>query len=115
MAANTRVRIEPDIEQYLRSQGERVLGIPADKLSGADITTLTNRLLYEHKLAQTMMRQEFLPKLFGWLKGVLPGLGGSGNKVVSISQQPQQVTLPAADDLDFAADFAAQFGEEDAA
>src|ERR687886_252658 len=60
MAANTRVRIEPDIEQYLRSQGERVLGIPADKLSGADITTLTNRLLYEHKLAQTMMRQQDL-------------------------------------------------------
>lgn len=115
MATNTRVRIDSDIEVYLRSQAERVLGVPSENLSAADLTTLTNRVLYEHKLAQTMMRQEFISKLFGWLKGVLPGLGGNGNKVVAISQQPQQVVLPAADDLDFCADFAAQFGEEDAA
>lgn len=114
MATNTRVRLEPDIEAYLRSQSERVLGVSSENLSAADLTTLTNRVLYEHKLAQTMIRQEFLPKLFGWLKGVLPGLGGSGNKVVAISQQPQQVALPAADDLDFCADFVAQF-EDDAA
>jgi hypothetical protein len=86
------------------------MGIEPDKLTAADLTTLTNRILYEHKLAQTMMRQEFIPRLFGWLKGVLPALGGNGSKVVAITQ-PQQPALPS-DDLDFAADFAAQFDED---
>lgn len=108
MAQNTRIRLDPDIEAYLRSQSERVMGIVPEKLTGADLTTLTNRILYEHKLAQTMMRQEFIPRLFGWLKGVLPGLGGNGGKVVAIASQPQQPALPS-DDLDFAADFASQF------
>lgn len=111
MATNTRVRIDSDIEVYLRSQSERVLGIDSSKLTAADLTTLTNRVLYEHKLAQTMMRQEFIPRLFSWLKGVLPGVGGNSSKVVPIAPQPQQPALPS-DDLDFAADFAAQFDEE---
>lgn len=117
MATNTRVRIDSDIEAYLRSQAERVLGVKPENLSAADLTTLTNRVLYEHKLAQTMMRQEFLPRLLGWLKGVVPGLNGNGNKVVAIAapQQAQQSALPAVDDLDFAADFAAQFEADDAA
>ncbi len=114
MAQNTRVRLDPDIEAYLRSQSERVMGIPALEVTGADLTTLTNRILYEHKLAQTMMRQELIPRLIGWLKNALPGLG-SGNKVVAIVPQPQQPALPAVDDLDFAADFAAQFNEKDTA
>ncbi len=111
MATNTRVRIDSDIEVYLRSQSERVLGIESSKLTAADLTTLTNRILYEHRLAQQMMRQEFIPRLFGWLKGVLPGLSGNNNKVVAIAPQPQQPALPT-DDLDFAADFAAQFDED---
>jgi hypothetical protein len=115
MATNTRVRIDTDIEAYLRSQSERVLGVPSENLSAADLTTLTNRILYEHKLAQTMMRQELISKLFGWLKGVLPGVGGNSNKVVALAQQPQQIALPASDDLDFAADFVAQFEGDEAA
>jgi hypothetical protein len=111
MATNTRIRIDADIEAYIRSQSERVMGIAPDKLTAADLTTLTNRILYEHKLAQAMMRQEFIPRLFSWLKGVLPGLGGNGSKVVAIAPQPQQPALPS-DDLDFAADFAAQFDED---
>jgi hypothetical protein len=111
MATNTRIRIDADIEIYLKSQSERVMGITPDKLTAADLTTLTNRILYEHKLAQTMMRQEFIPRLFSWLKGVLPGIGGNGSKVVAIAPQPQQPALPS-DDLDFAADFAAQFDED---
>ena len=111
MATNSRVRIDSDIEVYLRSQSERVMGITPDKLTAADLTTLTNRVLYEHKLAQTMMRQEFISRVLGWLKGVLPGVGGNGNKVVAIATQPQQAALPS-DDLDFAADFAAQFDED---
>jgi hypothetical protein len=106
MATNTRVRIDSDIEAYIKSQSERVMGIEPDKLSASDLTTLVNRLLYEHKLAQAMMRQEFIPRLLGWLKGVLPGVG-NGSKVVAIAPQPQQA-LPA-EDLDFAADFATQF------
>jgi hypothetical protein len=111
MATNTRVRIDSDIEAYIKSQSERVMGIDPEKLTAADLTTLTNRILYEHKLAQTMMRQEFIPRLFGWLKGVLPGMAGNGSKVVAIAPQPQQLALPT-DDLDFAADFAAQFDED---
>jgi hypothetical protein len=110
MATNTRVRIDSDIEAYIRSQSQRVIGIDSDKLTAADLTTLTNRLLYEHKLAQTMMRQEFIPRLFNWVKGILPNAVGS-SKVVAIAPQPQQPALPATDDLDFAADFAAQFDE----
>jgi hypothetical protein len=110
MATNTRIRIDADIEVYLRSQSERVLGIDSSKLTAADLTTLTNRVLYEHKLAQTMMRQEFIPRLFSWLKGVLPAVGGN-SKVVAIAPQPQQQALPS-DDLDFAAEFAAQFDED---
>lgn len=111
MATNTRIRIDADIEAYLRAQSERVMGISPEKLTAADLTTLANRVLYEHKLAQTMMRQEFIPRLFSWLKGVLPGIGGTSSKVVALAQQP---ALSAPDDLDFAADFASQF-EEDAA
>jgi len=111
MAINTRIRIDADIETYIRSQSERVMGIGSDKLTAADLTTLTNRILYEHKLAQTMMRQELIPRLFGWLKGVLP-MVGNGSKVVAIAPQPQQPALLEGDDLDFAADFAAQFDEE---
>jgi len=107
MAANTRIRLDPDIEAYLRSQCQRVMGIAPEKLTGADLTTLTNRILYEHKLAQTMMQQEFIPRLFSWLKGVLPGMGG---KVVAMpATKAEQPALPVADDLDFAADFATQF------
>jgi hypothetical protein len=111
MATNTRVRLDADIEAYIRSQSERVMGIGSDQLTAADLTTLTNRILYEHKLAQTMMRQELLSRLFGWLKGVLPG--GNSGKVVALAQQHQQSALPAVenDDLDFAADFASQFEE----
>lgn len=112
MATNTRIRIDADIENYIRSQSERVMGIPSEKLTAADLTTLTNRILYEHKLAQTMMRQEFIPRLFSWLKGVLPGLG---SKVVAMPAKAEQPALPATDDLDFAADFAAQFEEDTAA
>lgn len=105
MAANTRIRIEPDIEAYLRTQSQRVLDIAPEKISAADLTTLVNRVIYEHKLAQSMMRQEFIPRLLGWLKGVFPG----GQKIEALPAE--RPTLEPSDDLDFAADFAAQFNE----
>jgi hypothetical protein len=114
MAANTRIRIEPDLEDYLRGQAERVIGKSGDKVSGAEITTIANRLLYEHKIAQSMVRHEFLPKLFSWIKAIFPNI--SNGKIVSIGQaeQPALKASEKEQDFDFAADFAAQF-EEDAA
>lgn len=109
MAANTRVRIEPDIEAYLRSQSERVLGIASSEISAADVTTIANRIIYEHKLAQSMMRQEFIPRMLNWLKGVLP-VAGSSTAVLPPTTVEQPISEPD-DDLDFAADFAAQFDE----
>ncbi len=110
MAANTRIRIDADIEAYIKSQAERVMGINPKDLTPADLTTLTNRILYEHKLAQTMMRQEFIPRLFNWLRGILPGAGNTNNVLALPNTQSQQLALPS-EDLDFAADFASQFDE----
>lgn len=109
MAQNTRIRIEPDIEDYLKSQSERVLGKPVHTVTGADLTTITNRLLYEHKLAQAMARQVPFARLFNWVMGLVPG-----NKVVALTtgEQPSLKEAPSEpDNYDFDADFADQFEE----
>jgi len=108
MAENTRVRLEPDIETYLKSQAERVLGKSGEKLSGAELTTLTNRVVYEHKIAQSMARQVPFTKLFNWLMGLVPG---SGSKVVALQTSNDAPALQPskAETLDFEADFANQF------
>ena len=112
MATNTRIRLEPDIEDYLRNQAQRVIGKSGEKVSGAELTTITNRLLYEHKLAQTMVRHEFLPKVLSWLKAIVPGAIGS-NKVVALGQAEQPILKQSeTEDFDFAIDFAAQFDED---
>ncbi len=115
MAQNTRIRVEPDIEEYLKSQSQRVLGKPIDLVTGADLTTITNRLLYEHKMAQLMARQVPFTRLFNWVMGIIPGTGNG--KVVQLQPNEQPALKEAAqveDDFDFDADFASQF-EEDAA
>jgi len=106
MAENTRVRLEPDIESYLKSQAERVLGKSGEKLTGAELTTLTNRVLYEHKIAQSMARQVPFAKLFNWLMGLVPG-----SKVVALQTSSDTPALQASktEALDFEADFASQF------
>jgi len=108
MAENTRVRLEPDIEAYLKSQSERVLGKSGEKLTGAELTTLSNRVIYEHKIAQGMARQVPLAKLFNWLMGLVPG---SGSKVVALQTSNDAPALQPskAETLDFEADFASQF------
>ncbi len=112
MAQNTRVRIEADIEVYVRAQSERVMGVPSQLLSAAELTTLTNRIIYEHKLAQSMMRQEFIPRLWGWLKGLVAG----GNSKVVTLPKAQHSALTEAEDQDFFGDFATQFeGDTNAA
>jgi hypothetical protein len=43
-----RLRIDPDLEQYILSQSERVLGKTVENTQ--DKSLLLNRVLYEHKL-----------------------------------------------------------------
>jgi hypothetical protein len=108
MAENTRVRLEPDIEAYLKSQAQRVLGKSGEKLTGAELTTLTNRVIYEHKVAQSMARQVPFAKLFHWLMGLVPG---SGSKIVALQTSNDTPALEPSktETLDFEADFASQF------
>ena len=108
MAENTRVRLEPDIEAYLKSQAERVLGKSGEKLTGAELTTLSNRVIYEHKIAQGMARQVPFSKLFNWLMGLVPS---SASKVVALQTSSDTPALQPSkpETLDFEADFASQF------
>ncbi|MBD1840858.1 hypothetical protein H6F78_00100 [Coleofasciculus sp. FACHB-64] len=114
MAENTRVRVEPDIEQYLKSQSERVLGKPVNQLTAADLTTLANRIVYEHRLAQQMASQVPFTKLFSWLMNWVPS---GGNKVVSLGQSSEAPALKASlsDNFEFDADLGDLFDKDEAA
>lgn len=100
-----RVRLDADIEEYLKSQSERVLGKPAIGLDGAELTLIANRVLYEHRMAQLMTKQVPFAKLFNWLLNWVPG---SSRKVVSLAQSSgvsaMKASEPASDDFDFDAD-----------
>ena len=113
MAENLRVRIETDIQDYLKSQSERVIGKAPKDVTSADLTTLTNRIVYEHKIAQSMAKQVPFAKLFSWVMNLVPS---GGNKVVSLNQTTE---LPALngnqsklDDLSFDADLGDLFEDE---
>lgn len=106
MAENTRVRIEPDIEQYLKSQSERVLGKSPDKVTTADLTTLTNRIIYEHRQAHQLMSLVPIARIFNWLTNLNPG-----NKVVALPSTGEQSVLQQVDDFDFDAELADKFEE----
>ncbi|MBD1944860.1 hypothetical protein H6F50_21285 [Coleofasciculus sp. FACHB-712] len=114
MAENLRVRIETDIQDYLKSQSERVIGKPSKEVTGADITTLTNRIIYEHKIAQSMAKQVPFAKLFSWVMGLVPSSGS--NKVVAFNQGGELPTLNSnqskLDDLSFDADLGDLFEDE---
>jgi hypothetical protein len=47
---NRRIRLEGDIENWLLTHAERVLGKSAGHLTAGDYSTLVNRILYEFKL-----------------------------------------------------------------
>jgi hypothetical protein len=112
VAENTRVRVEPDIETYLKSQSERVLGKEGAKLTGAELTTITNRLLYEHRQLSKVAKQVPFARLFNWLMGVVPG---NGNVVTFQSSEQPSLKEAVEDNFDFDADFAAQLDDEIAA
>lgn len=80
MAENKRIRLEPHLEQYLESHAARVLGKAPDKISGAELTTIANALIYEHKLAHGVLKQIPLVRVFNWLTGLI-----SSNKTISPS------------------------------
>lgn len=105
MAENIRVRIESDIEQYLRSQSERVLGKHPDRVTTADLTTLTNRILYEHKQAHQLMSVIPFARIFNWITSL-----NSSNKLVTLPSA-EQPKLQQVEDFDFDADLADKFEE----
>ena len=116
MATNTRIRIEPDLEDYLRSQAERVIGKSGDAITGAELTTLTNRLLYEHKLAQSMAKEVPFARLFNSFNRLVEWLPGLGRNVVPLPQTTPTALKEASsepENFDFDADFAAQFELDD--
>ena len=103
MAENRRVRIEDDIENYLKTHAERVLGKNPEGLTAADYSTLTNRLLYEHKLAQGLAVQFPLGRLIEWLAHILPAASSNitlfpQQKTSSLSQveEPEDFSFDAA-------------------
>lgn len=111
MAENKRVRLEPHIEEYLKSHAQRVLDKPGNAATSADLTTLTNALLYEHKLAQSMAKQIPFAKLFGWLMSWVPG------SRVGLNQQVADVPtlktyIPEPDNFEFDASLGDLYEEE---
>lgn len=109
--AKPRIALDAHIEDYLRSQSERVLGKPSSEVTSADLATLTNTLVYEHKLAYQASRQIPIAKLFNWLVNLIPG-----NKVVTmpLSQSAEAPALKASpvDNFDFDADLGDLYEDE---
>lgn len=99
MAENKRVRIEPHLEEYLKSHAQRVLGKSAGEANSRDLSTLTNALLYEHKLANSALKQVSITRLVNWLGSFFTG------KVVQLplSQEPPTLSKKQ-EDFSFDAD-----------
>jgi hypothetical protein len=49
MAENSRVRIPATLEQYLKSQAPRVLGISENAVSSVHLSELMDKICYEHR------------------------------------------------------------------
>lgn len=49
MAENSRVRIPTTLEQYLKSQAPRVLGISENAVSSVHLSELMDKICYEHR------------------------------------------------------------------
>jgi hypothetical protein len=73
MAESRRVRIDNHLEAYLAEQAERVLGKPGSKITGAELTTLVNTVLYEHKLAHQAAQKIPFARIFNWFMSFTPG------------------------------------------
>jgi hypothetical protein len=51
-----RLRIDADLEQYILSQSERILGKPVENVQ--DKSLLLNRIVYEHKLLAHQFQEQ---------------------------------------------------------
>lgn len=109
MAENLRVRIETDIQDYLKSQAERVIGKDSKEVTSADLTTLTNRIIYEHKIAQSMTKQIPFGKLFSWVMSLVPS--AANNKVVGLNQTSELPALGTSQNKLDSFDFDAALGD----
>lgn len=108
MADLKRVRVEEHLEAYLKSHAPRVLGKAPEQVTGADLTSLTNALLYEHKLALQIAESNVFGRFVGWLLGLIKPTAVSDVGAIA-TLEPR--SLPQKD-FDFdAADFATQFDE----
>ena len=106
MAEGKRGRLDSDIEAYLQSQSERILGKLGTQLTGAELTTLVNRVVYEHKLGSGLAKQIPLARVFNWLTGLVPG---SNSKVVPLGQSSADAPALQASPESF--DFDADLGD----
>jgi hypothetical protein len=105
MAENRRVRLEPHIEEYLQTHAVRVLGKDPDKISGAELTTIVNALLYEHKLAHGLFKQIPFVRVFNWFTGLI------GNKTISPSVPASLPIKSESENYDFDAQLGDLFEE----
>ncbi|MBN3925634.1 hypothetical protein [Nostoc sp. NMS4] len=105
MAENRRVRLEPHIEEYLQTHAVRVLGKAPAQITGAELTTIANALLYEHKLAHGLLTQIPLIRVFNWFTGLI------GNKTISSSIPASLPIKSEAENYDFDAQLGDLFEE----
>jgi hypothetical protein len=115
MADLRRVRVEEHLEAYLKSHAPRVLGKSANQVTGADLTTLTNALLYEHKLALQIAESNVFGRFIGWLLGLVKPCTDTSaipsDSFANATLEPRSLPQPQKD-FDFdAADFANQWDE----
>lgn len=95
MAENRRVRLEDDLEKYLASQAERVLGKSPEELTPADYSTLTNRCLYEHRQVTGLTHRIPLGRLVDWLLTLPPS--GRNLSLIQQGRGGEPVIAPAED------------------
>ena len=105
MAENRRVRLEPHIEEYLQTHAVRVLGKAPAQITGAELTTIANALLYEHKLAHGMLKQISLVRVFNWFTGLI------GSKTISSSVSASLPIKSESENYDFDAQLGDLFEE----
>ncbi|AKG24908.1 hypothetical protein [Calothrix sp. 336/3] len=110
MAELKRVRLEEDLQQYLETQSERILGKAPETLTPIDYSTLVNRALYEHKLAHSMTRNLPLGRLVDWLLN-LPA-SARNLSVIAPRRVGEGTTTSEPDDYSFDAQLGDLFEQE---
>jgi hypothetical protein len=114
MAELKRVRLEEDLQQYLETQAQRILGKTPEKLTSVDYSTLVNRALYEHKLAQGITCKMPLGRLLDWVLNLTSSarnlsLIPQGRAGESAMGKASPEAIPQAEPDDYSLDF--QLGE----